>query len=443
MTLRIRSIKETEIAIITDIKERELREKMTFSEIIKGYQELIKKLGDSKGKTEQLRASLLSNLGSGVEINGSNTEKLHQLNIELRETYKKLAKSNESVVSLKERVTVLEKENQTFSQDNKKLSTEYDQMKSIINDMREKVEIRTKEHSGLKSENELLNARIKELTNDNALYFKKIMELQNQMVEKMNDANQLYEEAKFMRKEGILSKHDESGISESGRDFGIDLSKLNENYFNVPSKTRHKLFAHSKEAICLAYTTQGTAVATGGGDGTIKVWDVEQGKEIANFTKQKKAISALSFSPDDQFLVTCSVDRNIQIWKIQTLREAISFSGHSDTINAISFSYASKSLITGSSDRTIRLWDQVSGVAKKTFPCTSSWFALDNLIADSELVSGHLDGSLKFWCTKNEEKIHEMKDVHGDAITSVKLTEDGNYVLTNSRDHTIKYIDIR
>ena len=198
------------------------------------------------------------------------------------------------------------------------------------------------------------------------------MELQNQMVEKMNDANQLYEEAKFMRKEGILSKHDESGISESGRDFGIDLSKLNENYFNVPSKTRHKLFAHSKEAICLAYTTQGTAVATGGGDGTIKVWDVEQGKEIANFTKQKKAISALSFSPDDQFLVTCSVDRNIQIWKIQTLREAISFSGHSDTINAISFSYASKSLITGSSDRTIRLWDQVSGVAKKTFPCTSS-----------------------------------------------------------------------
>jgi chaperonin cofactor prefoldin len=372
MTLRIRSIKETEIAIITDIKERELREKMTFSEIIKGYQELIKKLGDSKGKTEQLRASLLSNLGSGVEINGSNTEKLHQLNIELRETYKKLAKSNESVVSLKERVTVLEKENQTFSQDNKKLSTEYDQMKSIINDMREKVEIRTKEHSGLKSENELLNARIKELTNDNALYFKKIMELQNQMVEKMNDANQLYEEAKFMRKEGILSKHDESGISESGRDFGIDLSKLNENYFNVPSKTRHKLFAHSKEAICLAYTTQGTAVATGGGDGTIKVWDVEQGKEIANFTKQKKAISALSFSPDDQFLVTCSVDRNIQIWKIQTLREAISFSGHSDTINAISFSYASKSLITGSSDRTIRLWDQVSGVAKKTFPCTSS-----------------------------------------------------------------------
>lgn len=39
--------------------------------------------------------------------------------------------------------------------------------------------------------------------------------------------------------------------------------------------------------------------------------------------------------------------------------------------------------------------------------------------------------------------MHEMKDVHGDAITSVTMTLDGNYVLTNSRDHTLKMIDVR
>lgn len=36
-----------------------------------------------------------------------------------------------------------------------------------------------------------------------------------------------------------------------------------------------------------------------------------------------------------------------------------------------------------------------------------------------------------------------MKDVHGDAITSVVLTLDGNKILTNSRDHTLKLIDVR
>ena len=36
-----------------------------------------------------------------------------------------------------------------------------------------------------------------------------------------------------------------------------------------------------------------------------------------------------------------------------------------------------------------------------------------------------------------------MKNVHADAITSVTMTQDGRYALTNSRDHTLKMIDIR
>lgn len=160
-------------------------------------------------------------------------------------------------------------------------------------------------------------------------------------------------------------------------------------------------------------------------------------------TKQKKPISCLTFTPDDQYLISCSLDRSIKVWKITTMRESLSFSGHSDAINACKVNYSAKCLVTGSSDRTIRLWDFGKGIATKTFPCTSSCFTLDTLTSESEVVSGHLDGSLKFWCAKTEEKINEMKDLHSDAITSVTLTLDGKYVLTTSRDHTMKLIDVR
>jgi autophagy-related protein 16 len=192
----------------------------------------------------------MSSFAGSSEVSGTGAERIHQLNDELRETYKKLAESKESVVTLKERVTLLERENEKLKEDNKRLTNENDQRKTVINEMKEKVEIRTKEHAALKSENELLHGKIKELSSDNALYFKKIMDLQSQIVEKMNDANQLYEEAKSMRQDSILKKNNEVGISESGMNYGIDLSILNENYFNVPSKPRHKLFAHSKEAMC-------------------------------------------------------------------------------------------------------------------------------------------------------------------------------------------------
>jgi len=316
-------------------------------------------------------------------------------------------------------------------------------MQTVIAELRESLELKTKQNSSLTSENTNLSLKVKDLNQDNALYFKKIVDLQNQMVEKMNDANRLFEEAKNIQRESILKKNDEDGLSDAAHNFKIDLSKVNDNYFSVPSRTRHKLFAHSKSALWMSYSTQGTVIATGGGDGAIKIWDVEQGKEIGSFTKQKKGISWLTFTPDDQYILTCSQDRSMKLWKISTLRDAISFTGHSDNINDWKINYASKCLITGSSDRTLRLWDYNKGIATKTFPWTSSWFTLDCLQTETEIVSGHLDGSLKFWCAKNEEKINEMKDVHADAITSVKLTLDGNYALTNSRDHTLKLIDIR
>jgi len=295
--MQIRGIKETECLISKRIKCRDETEKEVFSEIIKGYQALIKRLKDNRGTTDNLRQSLMSNLAPGLENTGAGAEKIHELNDDLRKAYKKLSIANETIVRL-------EKENENLSKKNKILEPENQSMKIVLADLKEKVEIRTKEFNAMRAENELLDSKIRELNQDNALYFKKIIDLQKEVVEKMNDANQLYEEASKIRQDSILQKNDELGFSDSSKP-GLDLtSMISEGYFKIPSKIRHNLFAHSKEAMCLNYSCQGTNIATGGGDGTIKIWDVEQGKEYGSLARQKKAITCLKFSPDDQLLAT-------------------------------------------------------------------------------------------------------------------------------------------
>lgn len=59
------------------------------------------------------------------------------------------------------------------------------------------------------------------------------------------------------------------------------------------------------------------------------------------------------------------------------------------------------------------------------------------------LVSGHIDHHLRFWDTKTGEVIHLMDDIHENQITSVSLSVDGTKVLTNSRDNSLKLIDLR
>lgn len=116
--------------------------------------------------------------------------------------------------------------------------------------------------------------------------------------------------------------------------------------------------------------------------------------------------------------------------------------GHTDTINTCAFSYTEKCFVTGSNDRTIKTWDTVKGFCTKTLAATSSVNTLQMLPNESNFVTGHLDGSLRFWSLKNEKKTHEIKDYHTDSITSVSITPNGRYLLSFSRDHSIKLLDM-
>lgn len=87
--IRIKSIKDTEMFMFRNIKERELREREIFNEIIKCYQVLVKKLDDSKLKNDNLRTSLLSGFGAASDISSSVASSFKiTKNDELRDIYK-------------------------------------------------------------------------------------------------------------------------------------------------------------------------------------------------------------------------------------------------------------------------------------------------------------------------------------------------------------------
>jgi len=62
--------------------------------------------------------------------------------------------------------------------------------------------------------------------------------------------------------------------------------------------------------------------------------------------------------------------------------------------------------------------------------------------SESSFITGHMDGALRFWSLKSEKKVHEIKDYHSDAITSLTITPNGRYLMTYSRDHSIKLLDL-
>ena len=177
------------------------------------------------------------------------------------------------------------------------------------------------------------------------------------------------------------------------------------NFFNnywVPTKPTHKKLVDEWEITALAYNFRGNLIATGWGNGTLKLWDAIHGSEYKRLTNFKEAIMALTFSTDNHNLIAWYADGTIRAFAMDNIKPFISFHGHSDLINWSSFSHSNNVLITGSSDRQIKLWDVLKGISTSSYSCLSTWYSLDSVPYGSLFASGHNDGTVKFWTPNNK-----------------------------------------
>ena len=74
---------------------------------------------------------------------------------------------------------------------------------------------------------------------------------------------------------------------------------------------------HPNPITCLGWSSQGTRLATGSQDGTIRITDAATGKVLHRFTTGS-AVVALAFAPDGKSLVLHQAGRTYSTWDIET-----------------------------------------------------------------------------------------------------------------------------
>jgi len=95
-------------------------------------------------------------------------------------------------------------------------------------------------------------------------------------------------------------------------------------------------------------------LVSGSLDGTLKMWDLKNGKVIRTFPGHSGAVVSVHF--DGSILASGSQDRTIRVRDFANCSR-VSLRGHTDYVNSVRVDAASKTLFSASDDCTVRIWD--------------------------------------------------------------------------------------
>jgi WD40 repeat protein len=115
------------------------------------------------------------------------------------------------------------------------------------------------------------------------------------------------------------------------------------------------LDGHASHAHGVALLPDGERAVSCSFDGTIRLWDLESGKQIEEI-KGRQEMPALALSRDGRRLVTAGFDQTVRLWDLETGRELHCFFWHAGRVLSVALSPDGRYALSGGDDRTMRLW---------------------------------------------------------------------------------------
>ncbi len=179
--------------------------------------------------------------------------------------------------------------------------------------------------------------------------------------------------------------------------------------------------------LALEFSPDGTRLASGSKDKTVRLWDTDTGDELAILRKHTEWTNVLAFSPDGKMLATGSADKTVNLWDTDTGKLLTPLIGHLNSIAALAFSPDGNTLASGSTDGTVRFWNTQTGdLLPLDITEHTQWVAAASFFKDNAtLVSVAFNGVITFWDLQTSEKTAVQRTAHQDFLPALALSPDG------------------
>jgi len=200
--------------------------------------------------------------------------------------------------------------------------------------------------------------------------------------------------------------------------------------------------AHLREVYGLAFSPDGSLLATAGGDSAadgdptrIRLWDARTGEErAARLVGHNGLVRDLAFDPSGDLLASCGTD-GVRLWDVRAgAARGAPLAGHEGEVWAVAFSPDGSLLASAGADQTVRLWDVETGASAQPSLLAHSGEVRDVAFqpGGTLLASGGTDNLALLWNPADTFPLRGALRGHEREVVGVAFSPDGARIATSS-----------
>lgn len=191
----------------------------------------------------------------------------------------------------------------------------------------------------------------------------------------------------------------------------------------------------------LVFRADGQRLAGGSGEPSrsseIRVWDPASGAQLYAVTNlHSDAVLALAFSPDGSLLASGGADRFARVLDLGTAKPVRAFEGHTGHVLGVAWSPNGRSLATAGADNVVKFWNFTTGERRKQGGGFTKEVGAIGYVANDQVLSVSGDAVVRV-LNENADKVRDLEGAK-DFQTIAAVTPDGSVIVSGGVDGVLR-----